>query len=446
MGSQRVLALALVAVVGVGSVQAQEPERRGPVLLFAPEIARPLLAAGSESQAEVSLELAIDERGRVVSARALGAPPASDLDRAFAAAAERGVREWRFAPATRGERAIASQLRLAIQFKPGTTTTGELRSGWGNLSRSLFLPLAEVERARELRRLTATERAAILERYVTAARKRLAPDHTRRIESPRFVVISDAREPDTAERVAGNLEATFNVLHGLFDGQIEPLREPYKLICVLFRERAAFYSFLVAVAEADERFAGVYLPPGLLAFHQEAPGEELLSIMLHEAVHAFSNSHLQTPGSPAAPWLEEGLAEYIANSEVKGGALVVGRTLKRRLVLHHAYGLLRGKTRAALTLDELRGVVARGEAPGPAAIVHATREQFSGEEAGQWYGLSWLFFHFLAHGEEGWAQRRLPRLLLYLLEGFPVDAALEQVYGQPAAALDPLFRAYVKRF
>jgi hypothetical protein len=142
----------------------------------------------------------------------------------------------------------------------------------------------------------------------------------------------------------------------------------------------------------------------------------------------------------------EGLAEYLANSEIRDGELIPGRTLKHRAGLLRAGGFYRVKTDAAWSLDEVKKAVRTAEAPAIEELAVAETEVFYGEETSLHYSLSWLLVHFLRHGEPGWTDEEFPTLVLYLVEGFPPAEAIEAVYRVPPAELNPPFREYLKKF
>jgi hypothetical protein len=293
--------------------------------------------------------------------------------------------------------------------------------------------------------LSPADRQKLIDRYAQAAEKRLTAKRRQRFDSPRFLVVTDAEDPRTAEILAGNLEAVFNVLHGLFDSHVEPQPERYKIVAYLFADRDAYRATELELRGTRDS-AGFYAPPGFLAFHQEALPDSLLGTMLHEATHAFVDRHLKRAGVLLPLWFEEGVAEYIGNSQItRKGELVPGKTVRRKLILAHAYGPVRLTTDAGLSLDALRAALRRREVPALEALVSATPPEFYGERAELHYGLSWLFVHFLRHGSTG-RETRFPELVLYLVEGYPPADALATSYGAGPAELASAFAEYVAEF
>jgi len=71
------------------------------------------------SEVEVQIKIQVDESGRVVRVAPLGSTgPASD---AIVRMSEEAARQWRFAPATRGNQAVESEVVLTFRYTPRTT-------------------------------------------------------------------------------------------------------------------------------------------------------------------------------------------------------------------------------------------------------------------------------------------------------------------------------------
>lgn len=414
-------------------------EEEGARLIHRPVLLTPLEAVGSGIEPEVKMHLAVDERGRVGQVDVLAVEPSSELDEVFRQSAIQQVSSWRFAPARRDGVAVESELVTSIKFLAASGDRLELGLDPLRLARSD--PQAETAR---LWLLPPAVRQQIVERYSHAAERYLDAKRRRRVDSPLFVVITDSEDQRTAEVAAQNLEAIFNVLHGIFDPVIDPEPERYKIVAYLFARRSAFEAMREEL-RLDASAAGFYAPPGVLAFHLEESQDTVVSVMLHEATHAFVDRHVKKRGVVLPLWMEEGFAEYIGNSQItRKGELVPGKTVKRKLVMAHG-GALRITTQAGWTLEQLKAAVRRGEAPPLREVLAASYSVFYGEHQQEHYALSWLFVHSLWHADDAWRER-FPELMLYLAEGYaPVDA-IESVYGQTLEQLESRFDDYVRRF
>ncbi len=303
---------------------------------------------------------------------------------------------------------------------------------------------AESRRAR-ITALPLEQRKALLKRQSAIAEKVLDRTHRQQAESPRFVVVSDGPEPRTAEIAAGNLEAVFNIIQGLFGSRIARQPEPYKIVVYLFASRRTFEA-MKAELEVFEWSSGFYSPTGLFAFHLEAPStESLLGTMMHEATHAWVDRHLVAPGSYLPRWLGEGFAEYLGNSELHKGKLVPGKTAKPKFVLVLGYGVVRSTPEPRLSLDHVKRKIHSGEGLSVHQLMTADADTFYGDRRSLYYPSSWLLVHFLRHGEATWAEQEFPAFMLYVAEGYPPAEVLETIYGTSPIDLEDRFRNYVQK-
>ena len=289
------------------------------------------------------------------------------------------------------------------------------------------------------------ERGEMLNRYARLAEKGIDQAKRRRAETPRFIVISDAGNEETAQILANNLESVFNMLHGIFDQDVAPEPQPLKLVAYLFARKSAFDA-ISSELDMPVVAAGFYTAPGFFAFHvEQRTPEDLLSVMLHETVHAYSDAHLRRAGLLMPIWMEEGLAEYFANSKIEKKQLVPGKTMRGGFVHTHYGGIYRASSQQ-WSADNVRSAVRAGKAPSLGDILQASYPVFYGEQIQLYYSLSWMLVHFLRHGEPGWADAQFPELMLYLAEGYDADIAMRTAYGIPDAELQARFQKYVLSF
>ncbi len=317
-----------VTLAAASPTQAQEESKlpdRTPVVLRHFPLLTPRETAGSGIAPEVQVKVALDDRGRVTDVKVVSIKPASEYDEIFRQATIETILLWRYAPAIEDGKAIATTLKWTVQYRPTSAEgSGPL------LATDPFLMRTPDQRRAELQTRSDAERQKLLERYAKSCEKHLDPLQRRYFASPRFVVVTDSAERETAEVVAANLEATYNLLDELFQSDIPPLPERYKIVVYIFRQRAAF-ARAAAELQLPGRAKGVYYAPGLLLFHLEAASpEDLLHTLIHESFHAYSDSHLLRPGLRIPQFLEEGLAEYISNSQIKKGKLIPGKTAHPR--------------------------------------------------------------------------------------------------------------------
>lgn len=406
--------------------------------------------AGAGIDPEVEVRVDIAETGAVSRVQVLAIEPSSRFDDLLRASVTESLKRWRYGPARdAGDNPVPSSMTWRMKFvgREGGSSAGahaprgmpgaDLRG----LAGSDALPM-------NLRSLTRQERAERLSGIVESAEKLLDATQRRRRETPRFIVVSDAEEESTAEILAGNMESIFDVFHSIFDEHLEPMPQNWKLVVYLYRRQTSLEQ-LNRQLGGRGFWAGFYQSPGLLAFHQEVQYyDQLLSTMLHEAFHAFSDSHLLAPGKSLPRWAEEGLAEYFGNSKIEKGQLVPGELNRGRYTIAHGRsGPQRLQSQSSWSVREARQALREGEAPSLAALIEADADTFYGDRYQTFYGFSWLFVHYLRHGMERWESGEpFARLLLYLTEEYASRDALRAAYGAEPEALQDEFERYVRRF
>jgi hypothetical protein len=416
-------------------------EDRGPVQLRSYMVLTPPEAAGSGLAPEVKLRVEIDERGKVTEVEVLSIDPSSEFDDVFAESLRNNILDWRYAPKIEGGRAVPATLQWSVQLKPLGESSVTVPA-----PPSVAFEGDPEERRAKILALPLERRKKILEELVEKAQKHWQGE-VHRVDSPRFIVLTDSDNPEAAEILANNLEATFSALDSLFEGQLVKQPEPYKMIAVIYRSRVSFQA-LLAETFRYEWSGGFYNPAGFLAFHLEVPGNDALqSMLLHEATHAYVDRYLTRRGVCLPRWLGEGFADYIGNSEVKKGKLVPGKTLKGKYVLFPVGGAGRVKTPSGWSFDRVKQALREGEGLSVAQVIEAEREVFYNDD---WYDLyyptSWLLVHYLRHGEEAWGDQEFSRFLIYTIEGYSSVEALRAVYGVTPEELEEPFGHYVKRF
>lgn len=441
--STRLTLLTLLAVSALLPVSAPAADR-APVLLRKTPLLPPVEAVGTETMPEVKVRVEVDRRGAVSAVEVLGIDPSTELDAAFERTTRAELLTWRYAPAVEEGEPVASTLEWTVQFRP--SEVGSERDELGDLARldSLDERLRRREVARNLplgrQRQMLLDYARIAEKYLDSGRRQEA-------ESPRFVVVTDVEAEGLASAVASNLEVSMNVLGGLLETGVEPYPSDLRTVVYLFARRQALSQMRRELFQLSFDQAA-YLPPGFLTADVEfLPEEELLAMLIHEASHAYSDHYLRATDVVMPTWLEEGLAQYLANSEIKKGRILPGETTKRRYVINHfTGGPLLSTTRAGWDVDQVRQSLRADQALSVSDLVGADRLTFYAEDSPLYYASSWLLVHFLRHGEEGWDEDEFPRLMLYLAEGYSGGPAIEAIYGRTLEDLDEDFRRYVKRF
>lgn len=435
MNFRRRLAGASLLLVAVATNAALA---EGPFAIRAPQLMVPDETAGSGLSPEIAVRLAIDERGRVSAVDVQSITPASEYDGYFRAEVIETLSEWRFAPATKDGKAVASTLDWRVRFPVKSAESG---------ATDVFAPMpgADLEERRAaVLALPAGERRKLLESEGKSALALLDPKKKTEAATARFVVRTDADEPRVATVIANNLEAIFNVLAAELLPGVELQPEPYKLLVFVYRSRTQYEAF-AATQPWGEGTAGYYSGVGLIAFSLEQPtNDAVMSILLHEATHAFLDRHILRPGVALPRWLGEGFAEYVGNSAIQKGRLKPGKTFAHKYAFQGS-GVLGFRTGAGYNLDAARTALRKGKGLGLRDLLEASPEIFYGERSRLYYASAWLLVHYLRDGGPENAGTRFPQLLLYLAEGYPQVAAFRAVYG-PVAAADDDYRRYIRDF
>lgn len=429
-------ALLVLWSAGAPAFAAEDSPDQPPVLLRQSLFFTPVETAGTGLAPEVKVRLTVDERGRVQDVEVLSIDPSSDYDDLFRETTTETLDGWHYAPARKDGEPVATSLAWSIQFQPRTALS---------VHPADLDDLQENARLERILTRPPEAQATRLRNFASLAEQHLRPGARRRVDTPRFVLITDSPDQQTASTLAGDLEAVFGELDELFAEKIPPRAAHFKQVDYVYTDRSSFQA-LAGELTVPEWANGLYAAPGLSAFHLETgSADAVLDALIHETVHAYIDQHLCRPGEPPPPWLAEGLAEYLAKSEIQKGRLVPGQIREGKYVLDLLRGGAYRKTTAAgWRLDDAQRALRKGEAASVATLIGAAPEEFYGEHASMHYSLSWLLVHYLRHGEPGWATEEFPDLLLYVAEGYPAAAALEAVYGRTAEELGPAFAAYVK--
>ena len=438
------IALGVIAFLGAtdAAIAEERLPDRAPVLLRQTQLLPPPKSAGSGLEPEVRIQVTIDQRGSVETVKVLDVKPDGELADVFREHTIAEIRRWRWAPAIEGGKPTPKTLEWTVKYQPLAGS-----EALGVSERPDFVRLTDIFARRDhLANLSTEKKKETLLRLAADAEKHLDRQHRRQFDSPRFVVVTDSKEERTAQILAHNLEIAMDTIHELHRPEIEPHPRSLKTLVYIYSTREAF----LAAQQGVTMMVGAqatYYQPGLILYHlQLSSSDDVLSLLIHEATHAYSDQHLRRPGVGLPIWFEEGFAEYMGNSEIKKGHLIPGKTLKRKYVLNHfGSGASLRTTGAGWDLTRTRDALRRGTGPSLMEVAAANRSEFYGKDWPLYYGTSWLLVHFLRHGEESWQGQPFSRLVLYLAEGYSGADAIEAAYGQTLAELEPTFLEYIKK-
>ena len=436
---------------GSATVVAQEPAAEvatGPVAIRSFQLLTPSEMVGSGIDPEVEVRVEIDAAGKVSDVHVLAIDPPSEFDDLLRSYVETRVAGWRYGPARDSDdRPVPSSLSWRMKFESPEGRRNQLADERRSLDPQLGVLVGTGSLPLSTRPLTREQRGRFLSRSVQAAEQHIDRNHRRRRETPRFILISDAEDESQIDILAGNMEAVFDLFHQLFDAHVEPFQENFKTVVYLYNRQKSLEGLQTDLNGHGFR-TGFYRSPGFMAFHQEVEDSDyLLHTLIHEAFHAFRDSHLTAPGKELPRWAEEGLAEYFGNSKIEKGRLIPGKTSYGKYVIFHAGPVRRLKSRADWSLRQARSDLSNGNAPTIAELLEAGRDTFYGERHPQYYGFSWLLTHFLQHGRKEWeADKRFAGMLLYMVEGYSGRDAMSAAFQLTPEELQPEFERYVRKF
>jgi hypothetical protein len=444
-----VAALTALAAVGAAAAAPEEAKDHGPIPIYQPVVPVPVEAAGSGLTPLVRAKLTIDAAGRVRKVDVTAVEPSSALDGAFRSAAEKGLSEWRFAPAETGGIAVASDTAIAVQFFPAGRAPGRETSLNSSILRSMSesgYESARYDYRARILALTREARRQIADQIAAKAESLLNKDQRAEARSDWFEVVTDFGGQKQADALLQDCQSTFGDLFQLFRDTVPPRPREDRLRVYVFASKAQYQEFVKEIVPF-EWSEGVYSPTGVLAFHVQVPTTSyLVATILHEVTHAFLDRHVVRQGVALPRWLDEGFAEYVGTSDIANGTITLGGHSHRKDVLPRGWGYVFWESPSRTRAESAQRAQRQNRALTLRQILAAGRETFYGKDVDLYYAQGWLAVHFLRHGRPGWADEQFPRFMLYVAEGYAADAAFRTVYKSDPDALEAEYQRYVKAF
>ncbi len=459
----RIWTSAVILILVVLAALPMPAENLPAVMLRKQPFFTPVEAVGTGIAPTVVVQLEVDTTGRVAAVDVLSITPSSEYDGLFAEAVTSSIFLWRFAPALEDGMPVASSLSWSLQFKPmdaGPEHSGFMALGQGfempgekseeglsdfGLARLLSDAPAGNDRSLRIFSLPIEQQRKHLESLVEKAEQQIDQNERRTAAGNGFAVVTDHDAEGAAEIVRRDLAVVFQMLANSFGEDIPLADSGVPVIAYLYKTQAQYQAFITSV-DGIEDTAGYFCPPGLIAFHAERPSREtLLSTIIHEAVHAFMFRHVLTVGHQFPRWLSEGFAEYIGNSRITKKGIQPGERKVTQFYTNQMR-VWRGRTLAQLSIDEVKKKIKREQALAASSILQAGRETFYGDSMSLYYAQSWILVHMLQHGEPGWKTAQFSKLMLLIVEGYPVKDAIEQIYDTTMPELDQRYREYARKF
>lgn len=237
------------------------------------------------------------------------------------------------------------------------------------------------------------------------------------VKSPHFSVVTDAGEKKGRE-VATRFEQMRAVFGKLFARA--SVNIPVPLQIVAFRNSKELSQMAPLYHGKPTEVAGLFQPGEDRSFIMlDMSVDNPFNVVFHEYAHQLMNGNLK---DEAAPWFDEGFAEYFSTITVDGKQARVGKIPDDTyLILRHS-GMMK--------VTDLMRVQHNSQAYNE-----------SGDRRSVFYAESAMLVHYL------YDHQLVPTLAVYFdlvnNKRIPVDDAVQQTFGMPAAGFEKAFRAYV---
>jgi len=248
-----------------------------------------------------------------------------------------------------------------------------------------------------------------------------------------YPLLTDVDEPALLlllDRAAGAVDAAYRARYGL-----ELAGAPAETV-VLFRRRASYDEFLRRTAGPAAETG--HFSRGVVALYREGRLlDDVRTTLLHELVHALGRRGL---GPALPPWLDEGMADDLAESRIGGAAGVAPGTVSGTTLRFGSFFEMHGgeASRELLRRQRERG----GLLPLARLIAMDDAEFHAVRPAGLAYAEASFFIRFLLAGE---LQAPFRRYLRDVASGVPPTAeTLQAALGCPWEELDAGLAAWIQ--
>ncbi len=240
---------------------------------------------------------------------------------------------------------------------------------------------------------------------------------------------TDVEDPELLallDRLARDVDAAYRARYG-----VVPVGEARERI-VLYRSGEDYRR----LAREDARIAAIdsagHTVSGLvLLYAGERPASEVGATLVHELVHLLNRRAL---GPALPPWLDEGLAEDLAQSKSSAARGLELGSLGGEAYDRGDHVELRGGLAAALVLQR---AIAKGEAPRVEELLESPWNEFVAAGREQRYDAACFFVRYLLDGEGGALRAGFRDYLAAIAAGGPADGeALRRRLDRPWPLLD----------
>jgi tetratricopeptide (TPR) repeat protein len=237
-----------------------------------------------------------------------------------------------------------------------------------------------------------------------------------KVQTPHFLVLSNGSQTDARE-VATNFEQ----VHAVFAEIFPKLRTEAsaETIVLAVKDERTFVELVPAEKKIAQNIGGQFFKgweKDYVLVRLDVRGEGRV-VVYHEYIHKLL--HLNFTRLPT--WLDEGLAEFFGNTEVR-------------------------KDQALIGIPSPRVGVLRSRAPLPLQTLLSVRPNLGdASEASMFYAEAWCLTHFLMVGQGTSGIDRMNSYLASLQKGADAQKAFEEAFGDPKQIENQLL-GYVSHF
>lgn len=255
--------------------------------------------------------------------------------------------------------------------------------------------------------------------FLFTAPLRAAEEVWVKVQTPHFLVLSNGSLKDARE-----VGTNFEQVHAVFAQAFPNLRTDSSAdtIVLAVKDEKTFVEMLPREKKVAPHIAGQFLKGWekdyVLVRLDVAEGRE---VVYHEYMHKLL--HLNFTRLPV--WLDEGLAEFFGNTEVRKDKTLIGAPSTDDL-------LLRARTMSMYPLQTLLSA-------GP------NSPYYRDDKTGMFHAESWGLAHFLMVGQGIGGIDRMTSYLASLQKGTAAPEAFKQAFGDPKE-IEKEFNQYVQRF
>ena len=240
-----------------------------------------------------------------------------------------------------------------------------------------------------------------------------------KVISPHFTVLSNGSAKDAREVAAG-----FEQIHAVFALALPGLRTDSgaETIVIAAKDEKSFVELMPSEKKRANYLAGEFhkgWEKDYVVIRLDLPGQTR-NIVYHEYIHKL----LRLNFTRLPVWLDEGLAEFFANTESRSNEMYLGAPSPRIQIL---------RSRSLYPLPTILSATA-------SSPYYRDEDKIS-----MFYAESWGLTHFLMFGENMGRGRRMNAYLESLQKGVASDTAFARAFGDPKA-VEKQFENYLGQF